>query len=302
MARTMRRSVLILVMAAALPNAEAQDRQPSKYHRLLLPFHASVSGQGGRWVVEWWLRNDGSLSADAFPAAFGCGLPPPPMPGGPAVFIVPYPSLGPQQTLSCLAGDARPSFPVPAFVPVRDSVGAFLHVEKQARRLTVSGSLGWQSAKGKVEPAQLTAIPESSFVSGTRSVLPVFVASDSRYALRVYALPETIDSPRLTIRIFEMQPQFVIRTEERLISTVSGDLVPQAASLPPCSGPCDVPQVELAPAIFQLFQLPKPAAGFLFPSPMRIEISPESPNLRWWAVVSATDNRTQGVRLYQPSP
>jgi hypothetical protein len=98
-----------------------------------------------------------------------------------------------------------------------------------------------------------------------------------------------------------MQPQSSPRVDEELIATMSGAFAEQDASLPPCAGSCDVPQVPLAPAIYQLFNLPTPSRGFRFQSPIRVEISPDSPDVRWWAVVSATDNLTQRVRLFQPS-
>lgn len=295
----MRRSLLILIAAIAVTNADAQVRRASDYDRLLLPFHASVAGVQGRWRVQWWLRNDGTVPVDAFPLALGCGLPPPPAPD-PPVFIVARPAVRPSQTLSCPAGDALPSVPVPGYIPVRGSVGAFLYVEKGQKQLTVSGTVGWEPPFETVDPPQLHAVPESAFRCGTGSVLPVPIAPDTRYALRIYALPETLDSNRIVIRVFEMQPQFSPRSEERLIATVAGELALQGASLPPCSGPCDLPQVPLAPAIYQLFDLPKPERGFQFQSPMRVEISPESPNVQWWAVVSATDNPTQRIRLFQP--
>lgn len=193
------------------------------------------------------------------------------------------------------------SFPVPADIPVRGSIGAFLYIEKGQNELTVSGTVGWEPSLETVAHPQLQAIPESAFRYGTGSILPVPIASDTRYALRVYALPETLGSSGIVIRFFEMQPQFSPRSEEELIATVSGAFAEQDASLPPCVGSCDVPLVTLAPAIYQMFELPKPERGFRFQSPMRVEISPESPHVRWWAVVSATDDLTQRVLLFQPS-
>lgn len=69
-------------------------------------------------------------------------------------------------------------------------------------------------------------------------------------------------------------------------------------SLAPCLEPCDVPDVPLAPAIYQLFDVPRPARDPELQSPMRVEISPASPNVRWWAMVSVTDNATQRIRLF----
>jgi hypothetical protein len=290
----MRRLLLAFIAVIAVVDVGAQARRPSEYDRLLLPLHQSVAGAEGRWRVEWWLRNDGELPVDAFPLTFGYTFPKPePDPG---VWILKRPALRPNVTLSILAGDVRPSFPVPPYVPVRGSVGAFLYVQKDHDGLNVSGVVGWQSRSGNVDAQHLAAIPEASFHRGSASIHPVPIVANTRYTLRIYALPETVDSGAITIRFFEMQPQDVPRPEERLVATIVGELEPQKPSLEPCLDPCDVPDVPLAPAIYQLFDVPRPDPELQ--SPMRVEISPASPNVRWWAMVSVTDNATQRVRLF----
>lgn len=296
-----RSALVFFFLASTIALAEGPVGGTPRYDRFLLPFHASVPAFTGFWRVQWWLRNDGDAPVDAFPVALQCGLPPPPTPEGPPVTIVPSPAVGARSTLSCLQGDVLPSFPIPGFIPVRDSVGAFLYVEKAREQLTVSGSVVWHTGWESAEATQLQAVPDSAFRTGTASILPITVAPNARYAVRVYALPETLDTKELTIRVFEMQPQEVFMPRERLIATISGELAVQQASLPPCRGRCDLPDVALAPAIYQFFGLPTPERGFQFQSPMRVEISPESPNVRWWALVTATDNLTQQIQLFGPS-
>lgn len=293
----MRRLLLLLLSAAWMAPASAQVRDPSDYQRVLLPFQAPVPAFRGTWQVSWWLRNDGLLPVDVFPLA--CLVLPPP--ANFAITITERPALPAQATPACYAGDALPTFLIPPSVPVRESIGAFLYVEKDATQLAIAGSLAWEAGTDRAEPAPLQAIPEAAFRSGTGSVLPVPVAQDTRYALRVYALPETLDVRRVTVRIFEMQPQLEPDPRERPIAEIHGELRPQTGVLAPCFGACQVPDVPLAPAIYQRFDLPVPPRGDVFQSPMRIEIAPGSPEIRWWAVVSATDNRTQQVRLFQPS-
>lgn len=297
-----KRLLLMVVMSMALPAAiEAQLRNPAAYDRYLLPVHTITNGAGGRWIVQWWVRNDGDTPADVFPFALGCGLPPPPVPGGPLAFILGYPAVPPATTATCLVGDVLPSFPATGFVPVRGSVGVFLYLEKSRPQLSVSGSLAWQPDRLPMgEAAPLRAVPERAFRIGRGSVFPVPVIAGERYALRIYALPETLGSGDVTVRIYEMQPQFVTRREERLIATFQSAFRLPDASLFPCTG-CDVPPVQLAPAILELFDLPVPPAGSVLQSPMRVEITPASPNVRWWAVLSATENLTHRVKLFQPA-
>ena len=291
----MRRTLFALLAVIAVADAGGQDRRPSQYDRLLLPVHQSVAGDEGIWRVQWWVRNEGDVPVDVFPLALGCGLPGPGP--DPAVFILRRPAVPPNHTVSCLAGDALPSFVVPPHVPVRGSVGAFLYVEKSENRLSVSGSVGWESPAQGPDPEHLQAVSETAFHRGTASVLPVPIAPNTRYALRVYALPETVDARAITIRLYEIQPDGVVRPEERLIATIAGELRLQDPSLAPCFQPCDIPDVPLAPAVYQLFDLPRPERH-LFQSPMRVEISPASPNVRWWAMVSASHNSTQRIRLF----
>lgn len=294
------RLILLAVFAElAAAGAGAQNRAPSEYDRLLLPVHQSVAGAQGTWRVQWWARNEADVPVDAFPLALGCGLPGPGP--DPAVFILRRPAVPPNHTISCLAGDSRPSFVVPPHIPVRGSVGAFLYVEKGDNRLNVSGSIGWESRDGGSDPEHLQAVSEAAFHRGEASVLPIPINPNTRYAVRVYALPETVDARAITIRVYEMQPDGLVRPEERLVATIGGELELQRPSLAPCFQPCDIPDVPLAPGIYQLFDLPRPEKH-QFQSPMRVEISPASPNVRWWAMVSATENSTQGIRLFPSGP
>lgn len=291
----MRRLVFAFLALITAARADAQDRRAPEYERLLLPVHESIARGQGVWQVQWWVRNDGEAAVDVFPLALGCGMPGPEP--DPPVFILGRPAVPPSHTVSCLAGDALPSFPVPPHVPIRGSVGAFLYVEKGDNRLNVSGSVGWVSPAMGPDPEHVKAVSETAFQRGTASVLPVPITPNTRYALRIYALPETVDDRAMTIRFYEIQPDGVFRPEERLVATIVGELELQNPSLTPCVQPCDIPDVPLAPAIYQLFDLPRPERH-LFQSPMRIEISPASADVRWWAMVSATDNSTQRIRLF----
>ncbi|HEU4521194.1 MAG TPA: hypothetical protein VFT12_04270 [Thermoanaerobaculia bacterium] len=277
-------------------SAGGQTRRAADYDRLLLPFHTAVPSGGGSWFVQWWVRNDGADPVDVFPLAYECGLPPP----EPGVSIASYPAVPPRRTLACLAGDALPSVPVPPFIPIRNSTGAFLFVERNRQELSVAGSITWFSPAGAGEPAHLNAVPAASFQGGTASILPVSLEANTRYAIRVYALPETVDATSVTVNIFDLQPRPVFSADERFIATFTSDFRFQAPALPPCRGTCDVPEVELAPAIVEFLNFPLPELQGSAATPLRVEIAPSSPNVRWWAVVSATDNDTQRVRLFQP--
>ncbi|MEA2238786.1 MAG: hypothetical protein QOC81_3510 [Thermoanaerobaculia bacterium] len=275
--------------------ASPQPRDPQKYTRLLIPFHESVVAVGGVWNVHWWIHNDSDTPTDAFPLAVGGGLPPPPGPEGPRVFILGNPAIVPHGTPHGMNGDALPAYPAAPVVPViTTGTGAFLYAESgHLAQLAIGGSLQFNNGPA----AALHAIPETSFASGTRSILPIPVLTGSRYALRIYALPETAGSPEVTVRIYDMQA-LSLGGDEPLIAMIQTSLVTPASRVGPCFEPCDVPGGPFAPASLQLFDLARRDPSALF-STLRVEIEPQSPNLRWWAVVSATDNVSQAVTLYE---
>lgn len=294
----MRRLITFLLFAAAMAAHAQAPRVPSQYTRVLLPFHASVPAGSGTWFVQWWFRNDGQAPADVFPLAALCGLPPP----GGGVFVFRNPSLPAETTLTCLAGDALPSFPVPPSVPVLSTApGAFVYVESAARQVRISGTIQLFSPMRNGAAAALNAIPEASFLAGKRSILPVPLTAGRRYAIRVYALPETLQvSPRVQVRIYDLQPQTSMAPYEELAATIPLELSTPPSGLRPCLGPCDLPDVGYVPAVAEAFQI-APPLGFMQRTTLRVEIVPESESLRWWAVVSATDNATNDVSLYEPS-
>jgi hypothetical protein len=287
--------ILAILVLSIAPTGWAQPRDPSQYTRLLIPFHQRVVAPGGVWNVNWWIHNDGGTPADAFPLAVGGGLPPPPGPDGPRVFILGNPAVRPHGTPHGTNGDVLPAYPAAPVIPVTTTgTGAFLYAESaRLAQLVVGGSLQFDNGPATA----LHAIPETSFKSGMRSILPIPLLSGSRYALRIYALPETARDPRVTVRLYDMQA-LSLRDEEPLIATFQTSLVTPESRVLPCFEPCDIPGGPFAPASLQLFDLARRDPTALL-STLRVEIEPESPGLRWWAVVSATDNGTQAVTLFE---
>lgn len=281
--------------------AHGQQRDVSRYTRVLLPFHASVPTAEGSWVVDWWFRNDGDRAVDLFPLAVIGGLPPP----GPPEFvtIASYPAAQPNSTLKSPAGDAIPTDFVPPFVPVKTRTpGAFLYVEETGRSgIAIGGTLSWWSPASQPAPASLRAVPATEFLTGKHSLVGVPGVSGARYDLRIYALPETVKIAGVTIRVFDPRAWNPSRGDY-LVHTQTGSLGLPAPSLPPCRNNCDVPTSDLAPATLQvigLFEPPGEQASMRYRT-FRVEVEPDSPEMRWWAVLSIMDEATRQVTLYQP--
>jgi hypothetical protein len=301
----MRSAVFLMIAYLSSAGAgNAQRRDAAGYSRVLLPFHASVGSAAGYWDVSWWIRNDGDRAVDVFPVAFGGGLPPPPE-FRDFVFIARYPAARAHSTLKSFASDALPAPFIPGFIPVKtNTVGAFVYVEDSGRSsVAVAGTLGWRSPG--LEPPPLTslrAVPADAFLSGRHSIVAVPSIRGARYDLRIYALPETVSTTRVTIRVYDTQAA-TVSGEDQLVHSQDGNLELAVASLPPCFDPCDVPTTDLAPASLQVINLFEVPGDPRFPSrqTFRIEIEPASADMRWWAVMSTMDQSTRHVSLYQPS-
>jgi hypothetical protein len=294
-------------MAAAISiasAADAQQRDVSRYSRVLIPFDATVSRADGTWQVSWWIRNDADRPVDVFPVALGGGLPPPPE-FRDFVFVTRYPAVGPRSTLKTPAGDVIRFSPyIPSFVPVRTNTGAaFVYVENEGKSsLAIAGTLAWRSSTVQAPPTALRAIPVDAFLAGTHSIVAVPYLAGARYDVRIYALPETVAKGGVTIRIYDVQAAGD-SPDDALLETRTAAIESPVASLSPCFDPCDVPTTDLAPAGLQVINLFEPHVDprFFAPHAFRIEIEPESAEMRWWAVVSAMDAETRQVWLYQPS-
>jgi hypothetical protein len=295
-------ALLCVLFAAAAFRNEAATRNPADYTRVLLPFTGVTVGANGAWIVEWWFRNPSNRDADAFPLAFGCGLPPPPVNGETPVFVLGSPALPANTTPTCPAGDALPAILVPPAVPlVSEGQGALLYVETAALpQLQISGNLAWRQFGAADRSARLRAIPESQFARGTGSIFAVPVLSANRYAIRIYALPESASDPHVTVSVVELRP-FGIPPPQPELAQFETDLGTPKYRLVSCIGPCDLPDVPYAPPVAQLFNLVSTDHDYP-PSTVRIDITPRSPQLRWWAVVSATSNTTGEILLYDSTP
>ena len=295
------RQLLALALLIITADVSAADlRDPGAYTRVLIPFHMPVSGAGGVWLPQWWFRNDAAVSVDAFPLATVCGLPPPATPQGVPVFVLQKPALPGSTTITCLAGDVLPSFPVPPFVPIRTSApGAFLYIETTGvSKISIAGRLSWQSAGYESPSAMLRATPETAFLSGPRSIMPVPVRRGTRFALRLYALPESASDRRVNIYIRNMQPISISAPGEEIVAAISVDLSLAAASVLPCLGSCDIPPVTFIPATAEVFNIVNPEA-LAPPATLRVEVMPSNNALKWWGILSITDTATNTVELYE---
>jgi hypothetical protein len=285
-----KRAALAILLAASSAFAA---RDPAKYDIVLLPFSGATSGYGGVWSVEWWFHNDGDDPVDVFPLATSCGICPP---ASRISIIGPIPR---HTTPRYFPGDVLPGPVRTIVIPIEPAPpGVLLYVERgKADHLTITGFLGRSTFPGSPRRSvstALRAIPESRFRSGRQSILLPAVAG-SRYMLRIYGLPDSFDTA-VTVRSISVSETFGIgSSEDQLLRT---DVVKLSPTFPfydfrsHCA-PCDAPFVLYKPAVAEI-ALPLP------PSLVRIEIEPSSPDVKWWAVVSAT-SPTDEVQFFEIS-
>jgi hypothetical protein len=290
------RSAIFALLLLSTAQVSLAQRDPLKYTRYLLPFHGPTQGAGGAWIAEWWFRNEGPTAADVFPLTFGCFCP-----VGYTV-LRGAPAIPPQTTLLGYGGD---TLPVPFYVPPGPALktntpGAFVYVETARRAdVKVQGQIWWSGDRA-LQAVHMNAIPEDQFVTGTRSVMPVKANANTRYSVRIYALPETTTNSRVNITVYEMQPVagFVnpVPAENLLTSILTEvKIIPDDRFF--CD-PCDLPQIPLRAALAEVFNInaiPPTGGG----RSVRFEIRPEGAGLKYWAVVSATDNSTNNLQVYE---
>jgi hypothetical protein len=288
----MKRAVVAMLLFASSAFAA---RDPAKYDVVLLPFSGVTSGYGGSWAVEWWFHNDGDAPVDVFPLATSCGICPP---AGRISITGPIP---PHTTPRYFPGDVTVGPLAPMVIPVEPTPpGVLLYVERgKADQLTITGFLGrsntFSGSRRRSVSTALRAVPESRFRRGRQSILLPAVAG-SRYMLRIYALPSFPTA--FTVRSISVSEMLsLVPSGDQLLRTDVVELFMTPSFYnefrSQCASPCDVPFVFYKPAAGEI-ALQLPAAL------VRIEIEPSLPDVKWWAVVSATST-TDEVQFFETS-
>lgn len=293
----MKRTVFAFLFVASSAFAA---RDPANYDRVLLPFSGSTSGVGGSWFAQWWIRNDGDTVADVFPLALFCGLCPR------AFHLSIAGPIPPHTTPMYFPGDVLPGPLAPVGTAVTGTPpGVLLYIERgKVDQLAITAFLGrftFAGSQRRSVSSALRAVHENRFRRGRQSIfLPIL--PDTRTMLRIYALPETVDDPAVSVRWATVSEMSSLGPPplngETPLGTASLRLItPDSEGFrSECAAPCDVPHAAYKPAVAEMtiFNLPTTVAA----SPVvRVEIEPASPNVRWWAIVSVT-NGSDDVQFF----
>jgi len=138
--------------------------------------------------------------------------------------------------------------------------------------------------------AEIPVVREHEFRTTPLSLPRIAISPGYRYALRVYD-PDNIADAKVRVRFYETGFSDYLVWEETLplsdlhVTTDCADTT------------CPWPDGSFAPSILYL---PLDTRG-LFSGSIRIEIAPATPGLRFWAMVSATNESTHLVTTYTPN-
>lgn len=273
----------------------AQERGASRYVKLLVPIQAPVAASGAhdtRWQTKLWLRNDGSSTLDAFPLSRDC-----------ISSVSCFQSVRGVPAFQPLQTGVHTNPPSPYHLGIVDGPG-FLYVEREKLSQLSAQLHVVDTSRVPNVPAQIPIVPVESFFTSTRSILGVTPQSGTRITLRVYA-DERIPGAELALRVHYLGPR-VLQEAPWIVfpQLIAERRIAFPLDLPPdrCGFPIGCPDgVSYIPAMIQLDLLalmPEVAIATAQPHGIRIELEPLTPGLRYWPMVTVTENSTSNVSVY----
>jgi len=290
----MRRYVLLLALFLTHAIAAAERPPVSEYERFLLPVYGTFNGaNGARWTTSLWLRNEGDAPVDAFPlsptcvSSFLC-----------FAMMRPYPAFEPRMT-----GYHGLPFIGPFRAGTPSATGQFLYVERaRAHQLSVQLHIR-DASRSRSLSTRLPVVRESEFLTGTQNILGVPVSILSRISLRIYEL-DSRPSSEFLVRFWDVLPVEthgpVIWSEIRFFGEVRMKTSYEGGEQ--CGFLYGCPAVPYRPGFGEIPSLlgavPSLYDAAARPDGVRIEIVPLTEGVRYWPLVSSTDDETNFVTIF----
>jgi hypothetical protein len=285
---TMARFAIVLFLLLS-PLTLAQQRDPAKYTKFLVPMSGNLQGVNAQWIASLVMRNEGPLPLDAFPLQTDCFC------CSACLGLRSYPAFAPgQDGFGMYAG-----LPGGFNSVVPSLQGYFLYVETVAAgqfnaHLEVADRL-----KNPQHSTTLPVVAEGDFLTGRRSIIGVPVTS-SRVSVRVYqSSPDS--NATIAIRIFEFGPPASANSPAALLSQRDFQFAFDAQTdtcMPVFNCPAAVyhpgyVEIPFLPAVF-----PEVAENRSFFHLVRLEFEPRSPTEKYWPLVTVTDAATNDVQVF----
>jgi hypothetical protein len=295
-------TAILLALVAFTASAQDPRNDHSRYEKVLIPLHTgfAAGAHGAAWRTQLVMRNEGAQPLDVFPLGRDCI-------SSSTCFnsIREYPAFTGETTGIHLLG----------FQPFRvgdsdeASPGVFLYVERQgADRLSTQLHVADTTRRPLALGTRLPVVRENEFFTSNVEILAVPIVSGTRAALRIYNF-ESEAGASVMVRIYDTAPFFENNTfqQPRLL----GEEVLQFSHDPsrdtcgfsftecPAGYRFQPGHIEITDLLgrYPNIGLATPAAGTSNLG-VRIAIIPLTPGLRFWPMVSVTENSTSVVSLY----
>lgn len=273
---------LLALLLLALPLA-AIEPDSAGYERILIPVLAPDARPGAfnsMWRTELSVRNESDLPAQVFQAecSFFCTC----------VWI------------TCGTHEVAPRSPViglPDRYPTpAENVGAFIYVNRaRADELAIQLRLRDVSRPDQSWGTEIPVVRDRDMRLGPTYLLDVPLNDGFRQHLRVYGASSPSGTGVVRVRIFPENGNTLLA--ERVLTLLQGRIeVAPNARRPPIPSDDEFPQVPANAELASLRDVvPAGTTG-----PVRLEITSLTPGLKYWAMISVTNNTTQQVTLITP--
>ena len=281
---------LVLLLFVIAPFAWSAERPPiSEYEKILLPVYGGASGaNGAMWRTRFLLRNDGDAPLDVFPLTPTC------LSSSLCYMTMrAYPAFPPRQTGYSVTPFISGSWGVGTSSPS----GAFLYVERSRAQQLSANYVVADYARNPVRETHLPLVRESEFFTGTRSIVSMPVSVYARTALRIYDL-DSRPTSEVIVRFYDavesISPSPTVRKFGEVRVTLSYDAAADACGF---SFGCP-PDIAYHPGYGEISNLLAAVPAIYDARNVRIEIEPVTEGLRYWPMVTITDDFTNFVSIY----
>lgn len=266
-------SALVLIATAAA----GLDRDPAGYERILVPVvsQARPGAFGSRWRTELTVRNEADVPAHVFQqeCSFFCSC---------------------SAMVLCTAGEIPPHhLAIGAIAPARNpsNVGAFIYVNRRlADDLAIQLRVRDISRDAENWGTEIPVVRDRNMRRAVTRLLDVPLTAGFRQHLRVYGASSPSGEGDLVVRFYAKDGTDVLA--ERVVTLLPGTLDRQPDRLPTDD---QLPEVPAYAEITSLASIVGTEIGVI-----RLEITPLTTGLKYWAMVSVTNNSTQQVTLITP--
>ena len=258
-------ATLLACLLSTVPVLAQQFLNQAPYEKILIPvvIQTPVPGaQGSSWVSRTTVRNDASV-----PVVFSTQT------SGPCS-LAPYcPNAVPPKTTIADAG----------LFAQNPNGGLFLYVGAPGRdALTVFARVQDISRQSQTWGTSIPIVRVDDTYTTTLQVAPIPTGSEFRAALRVYDFEPSETAGMVRVRVYPLD-------SDTLLTEFTMTLLPQSA-------------LPFAPPPFAMIDSLSHAFPQIVSSGrVRIEVSPLTAGLRFWAFVSVTNNETQHVTVISPN-